>query len=391
MLSAISSQPASLPRPAVQPASLPPGDTVTLSTGPIPDYAPLSGVVVHAALRDLCQPLVNTLRDTLGDHLQSEGIGYNGGRGGYTDLNLVWMRDYKPTYVHQADGTTKVVTFASEVPQRSFFTDATYIPVQPPAPDMMFYRIPGQSMGGQWLKTEKVPLLHEDGNLVPAGDHVFVTDKLFADNATPHPELRAAGYQPRSEAEVRDMFCKALDIEPSKLVVMPRMPGEKTGHQDLYLMALGPNEVMLPQIPDEALNILDMGHEVQMGRTVQHFLDDQAARLQGMGFQVDRLPMMAPTFLTQDDRSPTGWFGHFDSPANALLLNYGDKHQVELPTVKLDGFPDGYKAMSARYQQQWADFFKTRGYQPALIDGTDLSQGYGLFRCVTDPVPEVSQ
>jgi hypothetical protein len=130
-----------------------------------------------------------------------------------------------------------------------------------------------------------------------------------------------------------------------------------------------------------------MGHEIDMGKTVQAFLDEQAKKLEDQGFKVRRLSMMAPTFLTPAADSPTGWWGHFDSPANSLLANVDKTHAAFLPTVKLDGFPTEYKALADQYHAEWADFFQGRGYQSHLVDATDLQQANGLFRCVTFPIP----
>ena len=146
---------------------------------------------------------------------------------------------------------------------------------------------------------------------------------------------------------------------------------------------------MLPQIPDECFNVVTYGHEQHTGRPCNASFDDQAHALEARGFQVQRLPMMPPTFLQQSPTDPTGWVGHFDSPANSLLLNIGDQRRVLLPTVNLDGFSPEYQALSSKFQHQWADFFTARGWEPHLLDATAASRANGLFRCLSYPIPQI--
>ncbi|MHB2021074.1 MAG: hypothetical protein ACYCW6_29410, partial [Candidatus Xenobia bacterium] len=307
--------------PAASAAPAAPQPAETYTPGPVPDYARLNGVVVHQLLSDLCPPLLNRLRDLLGPQLFEAGTGYGGPRSGFPDPNVVWVRDYHPAFVHARDGRMHVVKFESENPVRNRWDDSMYVPVQPPAPGMQFYPICGK----QWLQTDRVPLRLENGNLVATGEYALLTDRVMQQNGG------------KSHDEVLNTLANGLQMDRDKLIVLPRLPGEATGHVDLYVMALGPREVMLPQIPDACFNVVTYPHEQATGHAVQRFLDEQAKALEARGLKVDRLPMMPPTFLHPSPDDPTGWLSHFDSPANSLLLDFGGKRHVLLPTVNLDG------------------------------------------------------
>ncbi|GMU57144.1 MAG: hypothetical protein AMXMBFR33_62900 [Candidatus Xenobia bacterium] len=358
---------ASRPSLATTPAADPP-DQVTLGPGPVPDYAPVAALVVHRLASDLAPAFVSAAMEQLGfGRVEQASVGYQGPREGFSrDPNLVWMQDYRPIFVQLPDGSRKLVKFQSPNPTRSQYDGSTSVPVQGP-PGQKFFRFPGQERG-QWLTTESVPLLHEPGNQVNAGRQVIVTDKLLRDNAS------------RPPSEVVELFARALERAPDEIVVLPTMPGERTGHADLFVMAVGPSRVMVPCIEPRALEQLDYGHEKWLGGQVQAFLDRQAATLEERGLKVDRLPMLAPVYLTD---SPNGWQGAFYSPTNGQILD----RTVLLPTFAAEGFPESYRQLNTSYQESWKSYFQELGFQPQLLDGTRVGRSYGLFRCLSFPVP----
>jgi hypothetical protein len=237
------------------------------------------------------------------------------------------------------------------------------------------------------MATRQVPLIHEHGNLVSTGDWVVVTDKLADDNAEPyqqHGHLASAGYRPRAREDVHRMLAEALRMDPGRVVSLPRMPGERTGHVDTYVLALGPNEVMIPEVRTHQLDGLGYGHERELGYQVRDFLNAQAVRLQALGLIVHRLPMLAPVNLVHEGG---GWKANFYTPANSLVIRAAGKRVVFVPTFRADGYPDHYRATNAEYQGEWASFFRERGYEPVAVDATRLGQANGLLRCLTAVTP----
>ncbi len=354
--------------------------------GPVADYAPLQGVRSHALLRDLA-PEFSAALVGLGSGHQTDTTGFDGS--GYSrGTSLVWSRDYRPIHVRNPTGDLEVVAYLSRHEQRSGFTGSSYVPVAPPAPDSLFYRAL-EGTGGRWLPTRTLPIVLEHGNLVFTGRRAITTDRTLRQNAMAHPErhLRREGYAPRSDEETVAILAEGLYIAPEDVVVLPPMPGEKTEHIDLYVMALDAGRVLLPELRDDLLSMLTFGHEIELAGRVQRFLDEQAATLEREGLQVVRLPMVAPVYLVEAD-TPGGWFGSFYSPTNALIVDVRGERIAYLPTFDPEGFPEAYRALNESYQEEWARFFEGEGYMPMLVDSTDLGRAYGLFRCVTAIVPE---
>lgn len=361
------------------------------TVGPLPDFSPLAGVAVHTMVSDLCGSLVGELTRILGARVQVSGVGYRGPRDSASpDTSLVWMRDYTPMRIATREGQPRLLKFLSVNPTRSGYTGSTWIPMVGPSPRHEFYRPPGQTTGGQWLETCRVPLLHGDGNQVSSGRHVFVTEKLIEENFVTRNEahLREGGYKPRSRDETVAVLAESSDCAKEDIVVLPRMPGEKTGDIDTYLMALDERTLVIPQIRAEAFSVIGYPHEHALGREVQAFLDERAAQLESLDYKVLRPPMLAPVYLTPAHEEGK-WHGVFYSPTNGVLLDHGQKDLL-VPSFDAEGFPDAYKALNERYRNEWTDLFKHAGWTPTIVDASRVGRAYGLLRCVTEVVPDMN-
>ena len=224
---------------------------------------------------------------------------------------------------------------------------------------------------------------------------------MIADNAKEWRDathLPRLGYKKRTREEVIAEIATALEVAPENVSVLPSLPGEKTKHADLFVMPLSPTEVMIPEIRDEAIGAIGYGHEIDLARKAQAHLNEQAAAIASKGYTVTRLPMMPAVYLAEDIppgvpraalTEPPGWAGTYYSPANSLLFNdaQGEK-RVFVPTFEPRGFPDAYRALNDRYEEEWAGAFRARGWNPAFVDATDLGRHSGLFRCITYPIPK---
>lgn len=378
--------------PTTRPATK--GDDPNAESAPAlrPDFDTAIGVSYHVLLRDLAPAFVRSLDEHLGTASHRMVFGHQGPSLGYSGHeNLVWARDYRPLRLGRGDAEV-VVAYLSINPTRSGYTGASWVPGQGPTPEHRFYRS-GSGTDGRWLHTETMPLLFEGGNLVTTGRFVITTDRLIQQN-THHTDdtqssaakhLREAGWHPRSEAEVLDLFSKHLRIPKDRLIIIPSMPGEKTDHADLAVMALGPDEVMVPELRDDILGIITYGHEIELGWAVRHYLDELADLLSKRGLKVHRLPMLPPVYLERDPNEPTGWNAAIYSPTNALQLVTADQRLIWLPTFAAEGFPEDYRALADAYLEEQARFFENRGFDVLTVDATRLGRAYGLFRCVTSP------
>jgi hypothetical protein len=187
------------------------------------------------------------------------------------------------------------------------------------------------------------------------------------------------------------LLAQALERSVHDVVVMPQMPGESTGHVDLFLMALDSRTVLVPRLRDEALTDSMLSDEARsVAPQAQAFLDERASQLESLGLEVERLPMLPPIPIEPDeDPIEAGDQPEFLllSPTNALLVPIGKRRTVLLPRFQLAEFPRRYRQLDRAYRRQWASMFRARGWAPMTVDATQLALGLGLLRCATYPVP----
>ncbi|MGE0494242.1 MAG: hypothetical protein AB7S38_33835 [Vulcanimicrobiota bacterium] len=330
------------------PAQAEPSDRVQL-TGLVPDYARGSAVVAHQLVRDLVPSLVGVLYDRLGSAFDLQSVGYQGPRSGYSDPNLVWMRDYHPLYRRDQNGDLSVVKFLSPNPYRQQYQTATYVPVAPPAPDQKFFPMPGHQ--GRWLPSETAKIQAQGGQLVPTGEFLLVSQGLLDENQTEQPSLSQFGYAPRQADQVLAELSTSSATSVEKILVMPGLPGDKTGHVDMYCQALAPREVL---VLDDEPN--------------RDFLEGQVARLAQAGLEVERLPSIRAD-------------GHLYSPTNAELVNVDGQRLCLLPV------PSNPDATAQQTIQKWQDFYQSRGWQTQTVPADAAARANGLLRCLTYQVP----
>jgi hypothetical protein len=363
--------------------------------GPVADFAEADFIATHFELEEVTHELPKALSAILGPrhvverYAPHEVAETPAGVGGEVDTTLLWMRDYQPLFVRRADGSLKVLRYLSPNPNRTRYEPLGLDPPPVGAGRRLFYPEPGQPNRGRWLFTETLPLVHENGNLVSTGRYVFVTQRIFEDNGRPPeaPHLAQFGYKARTPMEVLDTLARALERPTSDIIVLPTMPGEATGHVDLFLMALGPKAVLVPEVRDEAIDLLTDEEEKALALDVRNFLDEQSAYLTRLGLTVRRLPMLPPLLMPSVDQDADQRDAVLYSPANGLLVRLPGRAVALLPTFDAPDRPDAYRELNRRYQQTWAAFFRDRGWTPRLVDATLLGRYLGLFRCVTAMVP----
>jgi len=363
--------PVALITPAAPPATVLASGVVA---GPVPDYAPMLAVVSHERVDEMAPELRPTLTRILGSAHHSQ-------RHTWTQLpesiadpvdqdddSTVWMRDYQPIYVRQPDGRIVAYRYLAENPNRQ-----AYLPTG--------------------LPTQRLPILHENGNLVVAGRYVFLSEVVVDDNEQTwtSPHLLREGYRPRTREDLKRLLALRFHRRPDEIVFVPPMPYEATGHVDLFLLPLDDHTVVIPQI-----------HEVpdtpfvrsSVSRVVQVFLDEQAEMLASLGLRVLRLPMVAPTVHDTEDvsREPRSLDEPLDlvvySPANSLLVNRGGQRHVFVPTFAELALPPLDAPRAAAYVRAWRTAFVAEGWQPQLVDASELAGHLGLLRCVTASVPK---
>jgi hypothetical protein len=394
------------PSATSEPASTAPRPAATqpkaLAGGPIADYELMSGVSVHVQVDEMAPEFRRKLRSLLGHRLFEARWKLKSAEPDDDptddDESLRWMRDYQPIYVRDGHGHLVAVRYLAENPNRSAF--------QAPG-----HRRSGQTWvpgprGGHWVRSQILPLIHENGNLVIAGRRLLVSEKLIEDNAYAHgePHLVRNGYRPRTRTEVIRVLATTLRRKPEDVIVLPPMPYESTEHVDLFLLPLDHRTVMVPRIDQRSLDRVK-GQARYVGTDVKDFLDETAKHLEHLGLVVPRWPMLPPEIefvdpsgepISEEEAEETG--GEFEllvfSPANALLLNVAPGHVGEeaaslafLPSF-VDAFDDlSLVSLAARYTQTWQRELQKRGYQSVLVDSAELVSYLGLLRCVSAPLP----
>ncbi|MEZ4474875.1 MAG: hypothetical protein R3F60_29620 [bacterium] len=316
--------------------------------GPVPDYAPLALIRTHVQAMDLSPEFVERLSSIAGR--RHTVIGDEDTLG-----TMVWLRDYQPIYVRDAQSHLHALRVKSLLPERNGLKFAG----DPPAEDL--------------------PLVHENGNLVVAGRYIFVSDRLFEDNDVEAPES-----QGERRPLLRDL-ARALNRPEADIVLMPQLPGEGTGHVDLYLLPVADDLVLVPSIAEEALVDLTEGEWI-LGRVAADFLDEQARFLTRLGLTVRRLPMLPPRLMPAVDRSAED--AVFFSPANSLLVNVAGRRTVLIPDIDASALRSGHRRLYQQYRKQWARTFQGVGWKPVFADATELSRYLGFFRCLSAVVPE---
>ena len=332
--------------------------------GPVPDYAPVGYVVSHARLRQHAPRMAEALDRHLGARHVVETR-----QPSSADMpdNDLWLRDHQPIYVRNANGTLTAVRPLHPQPSR-----AQWMPL-----------IPRPS-----ILTKRLPLVHENGNLVTTGRHVFVSERIFDDNArsTVEPELTAGGYLPRSSDATLGVLADALGRPVEDFVILPRMPSEATGHVDLLLMPLDDHTIVVPRIPAQALRAPTTPGEQRLALQTRDFLDQVADTVEALDYRAVRLPMLPPIAVPSVDR-PGEVVPAYLSPANGLLLRTARDAVVLMPSIDPAQLEPSERALNEEYVDEWRVGLRKHGWKMEAVDIGDLLPYLGLVRCVTAVVP----
>jgi hypothetical protein len=343
-------------------------------------------LLMHTLGRDFLQPGANT-----------EVVDYgNQGPKGYSGLKLLFIRDYFPVQVVRQHGPTRELATLSYFNLHNMvrYDGTTSIPVPPPAKDVAFYQAAGKSA---WLRSEVLPILFEGGNLA-ATDHFLITsEKVLHENALSLDEvqrhlaaadpaarsafvrsLRQEGYRPRGRAELTELFAARFGVPKERVRFMPWMPGERTGHVDLYVAPLDANTVAVPTVPRALIDRLGMAHEREFAGRLNTWLDTRVRELEAQGITVERLPMLPPKNLVRSSLSEFGWDADYLSPVNwlihegkAVIPEYG-RYLRELPGELAASMRREIEKVMGRY-----------GYATEFRSADGLIGTNGGFHCVT--------
>lgn len=340
-------------------------------SGVHPDYAPFSKVIAHEQVCLVVPELIQTLKQICQHSFVLEtfdpGVTVNG-EFEEEDSVLRWMRDYQPIFVRN-HGHLEGWNALSHEPNR-----------------VQYAKMLCEQVGAE---QKNLPIFLESGNLQVAGRKIFISTRVLEDNARDvhREDLLKGGYRPRTRDEIIALLAASFGLSEEDVVILNRMPGELTGHVDLYLLPLSDNLILVPQIHQDALKLLFTRAELRLGIAVMRFLEKQAQLIEALGYQVMRLPMFPPLILPEVEMEE-GIDAVFYSPANSILLrNQETDAHILVPTFDPFEFGPEVEDLVHGYEECWAKSFQEIGLKAHILDATDLGRYLGLFRCVTAVVP----
>lgn len=384
-----------------------------LRAGPIPDYAPMRRILVHQQLADLAPELMLTLATEWPDSIQIEEYDPGEqleGEEFSRDTMLLWMRDYHPIYVRRQNGELNALHYLSLNPNRTLYIPSPFIQqnhsislnsnsnteevllIQPTSETVTVSKQVSSSVPSVEVDLDVfVPLLHENGNLITAGPWVFVSERLIEDNQVIETAQHLTGrdYAPRTREAILSLLSMVLDVRQDRIVILPTLPHEATGHVDLYLMAINDHQVIIPKIV-LPLDLLQRNAlEKEIAEDVKVFLDERAEQLARLGLEVIRIPQLPPLYLQALDE-PEGIFDVvFHSPTNGLLMVQNQNYRVLLPHFEIASFRPELNEINSAYEHYWAQLFQHLGWSVQFAETTTLARYLGLIHCVTATIPEL--
>ena len=360
------------------------------STGPVLEVEQ-DQVFVHAIGRDFLPPALTAPARQVND-------GYNGR--GYDNPNVGWLRDRFPLQVHTADGRLAVVSYLSLLdPAGGAFDGSSWVPVPRPAeahPAAKSFQGPD---GLKWMEVRTLPLMVEGGNLLALPGRLLVGEKVLHENAMTYEQqlaragdgnrqllgqrlrgMQSHGWKPRDRDAVLAELAKAFEIPVDRIHVMPWMPGERTGHVDMYVGVLDAQTLAVPHIPEKLIADLGYEHERTFAARLNAWLDARASELAAWApdVKVERVPMLPPKMLKPSGQSEFGFDAQFLTPVN-WVMTHG---QTFVPV-----FPQWLAALPAGQAQAVSDelahTLAAHGHTMVAVPATRLLEYNGLLHCLT--------
>jgi agmatine deiminase len=236
-------------------------------------------------------------------------------------LESIWMRDYGPIVLRRGDGARRMMD--PSYPYRYHDDEA---------PQELAKRLWGTS-------AVRVPLIIEAGNLLSNGRGVCVaTSQAIAND-----------YFRYSRRHVQRILRRHLGCQ--RLVVLPAIPGERTGHVDMFVALTGANSALVGQ------------YRRRTNPKGARALDRAAYRLRKVGFRVTRIPM------------PEVKKGVYRTYTNLLILN----RTVLVPVYQQD------RRWERRALTVLRSAFPGRHIVPIVSD--ELIEVEGALHCIGMNVP----
>lgn len=237
-----------------------------------------------------------------------------------------WTRDFLPEVVVDEAGKARMVQFS-------------YYAERP-----LSEKFAGELAKGFELPLEKSKVRLEFGNfMADEQGRIFMSEKVIKDNK----EFTKAALEKEILARLRG----------TKMIWMPVIPGESTGHVDIYAKYFGENTALVADSTDPA---------------AKKAMNEGAARLAAAGFRVIRV---RNADLKDSAR------GRFYSYTNSLRVN----KTIFMPVYysKAYDFTQAFKA----YDDAAAAAYEALGFKVVKVPAFDAIQFGGAVHCITREIP----
>ena len=323
--------------------------------------------------------------------------------GGVENPNVSWTRDLFPLQTTDEQGRLVVIPYLSALsPDGAPFDGSHYIPVPLPAdapPNAKSFKFNDKY---HWLEVRSLPLLFEGGNVVATEKFVFIGQKVVEQNGRSTRELRdhylaqgasvtavnrlvsglaKRGYTKRNKEQVIDEFAKAFGLGSNQIIVLPWMPGERTGHVDMFLATLDEQTIALPYVPQWLIDRLDYDHERAYAQGVNEWLAVQTKTIKDRTdgtLTVVRVPMLPPKNLQSCSLSSLGWSANLLATVNWIL----HEDMAFVPIFKTHTLQNEPGA-AERFKDEIRSVLSHYGFQTQFVDCSRLLRHNGLLHCLT--------
>lgn len=244
------------------------------------------------------------------------------------NLESPWTRDFLPEVVVDESGSARMVQFA-------------YYPDRPRSE-----QFGGELAKGFGLTLEKSKVGLEFGNFIADEQgRIFMTEKVIADNK---------GWN--KAALEKEILSK---LRGSKMVWMPVIPGESTGHIDIYAKYFGAGAVV----------VADSAHPA-----MKKALDAAAAKFAALGMRVTRL---------KNADFPAGTVGGATAYSYTNSLRVNDT--IFMPAYYSAQYPHTQPFKAA--DEAAAAAYAGLGFKVVKIPAFDAAQFGGAVHCLTREIP----
>lgn len=201
------------------------------------------------------------------------------------------------------------------------------------------------------------------------------------------------------DAQIAEYYMSYAGCE--KVVILPRMPFEGTGHIDMWAKFLNDDEILINSISDQQIADIKNPTTLYATRILQRYLQDRAEDLAALGYKITEIPMPIPQHEYIEYNGQVYENFIIRSYTNSLIIQKEEGDLIEntalipqylkfhtyLPdangNIAAAEIPYDDDAMLASYEAAVAEAYRNAGFKINFIPSDDLIAMGGAIHCVT--------